>query len=69
MWSLVSRINLKGTRRRVGRRVVAAAVVLGTGVQMAMVVLPNPAAASAGAPRPTSSHMCEVPAAPEARVG
>ena len=44
MWTLISSINLRATRQRLTRFVVAAAVVVGTGTQLAMAFRPDPAA-------------------------
>ena len=52
MWTLISRMNLAGTRRRLARHVVAAAVVVSTGTHVAMVRLPNPAS-----PRPEPGQL------------
>ena len=46
MWTLISSINFRVTRRRVARPVVTATVVLGTLTQIALALLPQPATAA-----------------------
>lgn len=48
MWTLISRINMKRTRVRLGRVVVAAAVVVGAATEVAVALLPKPVASAAG---------------------
>ena len=48
MWTLISSIDLRSTRQRLTRFVVAAAVVVGTGTQLAMAFLPQPPAGTTG---------------------
>ena len=69
MWTLISRINLAATRRRVARRVVATAVVLGSGTQMAMALLPHPASDEADTRRVTTSNAIELPASAGVSIG
>ena len=47
MWTLISRINVKRTRGRLGRVVVTGAIVIGTATEVAMALLPKPVAAAA----------------------
>jgi hypothetical protein len=47
MWMFISRINLRTTRQILTRFVVTAAVVVGTGTQVAMALLPNPVSSGA----------------------
>ncbi len=69
MWILISRINLSTTRRRLGRRVAAAAVVVGTVTQTALALLPSPACANPDAADSTTSGVYEVRRTADVTVG
>ena len=56
MWTLISSINFRATKRRVARPVVTATVVLGTLTQVALALLPQPAVA---APDPCETWQAE----------
>ena len=49
MWTLISRINTRRARGRVSRVVLTTAIVIATATEVAMGLLPKPAAATAGA--------------------
>ena len=48
MWTLISTVNFRATRRRVSRVLVGAVVVVGTITQVAVAIMPNPAFAVPG---------------------
>lgn len=60
MWTLLRKINLAPTRRRLARPLVVAAFLVGTGTQVAFALLPRPSAAGGESGRVTVSDFPNV---------